>query len=48
MKKLKNGEWLLDVNKKLGEGSFATVYEGRNAKTGDRVAIKQISNSKVA
>ena len=47
MKKLKNGEWLLDVNKKLGEGSFAAVYEGRNAKTGDRVAIKQISNSKV-
>jgi len=47
MKKLKNGEWLLDINKQLGKGSFATVFEGRNTTTGERVAIKQISNEKV-
>ena len=48
MKSLKDGEWLLDTNKELGSGNFAKVFMGYNASSKQQVAIKQISNNKVA
>lgn len=32
-----------DIIKKLGEGTFASVYSARSLKTGEIVAIKQVS-----
>ncbi len=48
MKSLKDGQWLLDTSKELGSGNFARVYMGYHANTREQVAIKQISNEKVA
>ncbi|KAJ3089577.1 hypothetical protein HK102_006020 [Quaeritorhiza haematococci] len=31
---------LVDVEQKIGQGSFGTVYEGTNVKTGEKVALK--------
>jgi serine/threonine protein kinase len=30
------------VTKKLGSGSFGTVYRGENMKSGERIAIKLV------
>lgn len=47
MKSLKNGEWVMDTTKVLGSGNFAKVYLAYHGVTKEKVAIKQISNSKV-
>lgn len=44
MKKLKDNQWILKLDKELGSGSFAQVYLGEESSTGRVVAIKQISN----
>ena len=36
------GEFHQTRKEALGSGSFATVYEGVNNKTGERVAIKKV------
>jgi serine/threonine protein kinase len=35
------------ILKKLGEGTFATVYAARNDETNEKVAIKQVYVQKV-
>lgn len=35
--------YIIYINKRLGKGSFATVYVGKQESTGDLVAVKILS-----
>lgn len=38
-------KYLFNINNKIGEGSYATVYKGINEKNGEKVAIKMLNKS---
>jgi serine/threonine protein kinase len=37
------GDYQFDLVKELGKGSFATVYEGKEIKTGKKIAVRVIT-----
>ena len=38
-------KYLFNINHKIGEGSYASVFKGVNEKTGEKVAIKMLNKS---
>lgn len=36
-------KYLFNTKDQIGEGSYATVYKGKDEKTGQKVAIKMLS-----
>jgi serine/threonine protein kinase len=38
-------KYLFNVKDNIGEGSYATVYKGRDEKTNAKVAIKMLAKS---